>query len=164
MTKLNKVPKLQNPTYEDIHQACLYLAHQIQICEFDLDVIVGVSRGGLIPATILSQLLDVKLVPVCYSSKNGHGDDLNHDNQLPDLSDRNILIVDDICDSGHTLKEMFDHYTNAGGATVMTACVYYKHHENPIFVPNMKWITITADSGWIVFPWEQNVLVSKQLS
>lgn len=155
--------KINYPTYDDIHKACLYLAHQIQMYELYPDVIVGVTRGGLMPAIILSQMLNIEMVPVAYSSKEGNGDDLNHKNELPQFHNCNILIVDDICDSGHTLKELFDHFTMGCNTSVTTACIYYKHHKEPIFVPNLKWITIPTNSNWIIFPWEKDILVSKEL-
>lgn len=145
---------LYNPTYDDITNACVGFSRQIKLYGIDFDAIIGVSRGGLVPANILSHLLDIPLIPVSYSSFNGKGDDKNHENNLPPIADKKILIVDDICDSGYTLRELADYYSADNLNTVYTACVYYKLRKNPVIVTNFSWVTIQEDSPWVVFPWE----------
>ncbi len=114
------------------------------------DVIIGVSRGGLIAAVRASHLLRVPMIPVSYSSKDGAGDDRNHNNTLPELKGKKILIVDDIADSGHTLKELVDHYSNDN--KVETAALYYK--VSSVLEPTYYGYPIDDDFGWVVFPWE----------
>ncbi len=85
--------------------------------------IYGIPRGGLILAVYLSHLLD-----------------------LPILIDKNkitseTLVVDDICDSGVTLKK----YKN-----YKTATLYYR--QNEVFKPD--YFVLDAKLNWIVFPWE----------
>ena len=155
--------RLLHPTYDDIHNACVGLAHQIQLYDMKLDVIVGVSRGGLVPANTLSQILDVPLIPVSYSSKKGKGDDKNHHNQLPLIADKTILILDDICDSGLTLKEIATFYTLKPGNKIYTAAIYFKAIQNPPIIPNLMWVTIPEHSDWVIFPWETHSLVAKNV-
>lgn len=150
--------KLLNPTYEDIHDACWGLSKQIRLYEMNIDIIVGVARGGLMPANTMSQMLDIPLIPVSYSSKTGKGDDKNHHNMLPDISNKTILLLDDICDSGHTLREIATHYANKDDLTVFTAAIYYKQHRQPVIIPNLIWVSIPEDSGWVHFPWERDKL------
>lgn len=151
----------RNPSYINVHRACQEFKDEIEAldsrpdyhCRSRPDYIVGLSRGGLIPATILSHMTDIPLVPVKYSSKSGNGDNRNHDNVLPHIDGATLLIVDDISDSGNTLREVVDHYRYEGH-TVRTAALYYKELANPVFVPDIVWKTIPEDGPWIVFPWE----------
>jgi len=152
--------RLLHPTYDDIHNACVGLAHQIQLYEFHIDVIVGVSRGGLMPANTLSQILDIPLVPVSYSSKTGKGDNQNHHNHLPLIVDKTILILDDICDSGNTLKEIHTYYMLKNGNTVYTSAIYYKTVKEPAIIPNLHWVTLPEQCGWVIFPWEKLTIES----
>lgn len=146
--------KKLNPTYNDIHDACVSIVKQIKMYELEFDAIVGVSRGGLIPATIISQMLDTPLIPVSYSSKKGKGDDKNHTNILPALLDKTILIVDDICDSGNTLAELVNYYI-VEDAIVSTAVIHYKRLSNPVIVPKFYWLTVEENDGWCHYPWEK---------
>ena len=59
--------------------------------------------------------------------------------------------VDDIADSGHTLKEVADSYLERG-CIVTTAVLYSK--EGSVIEPDIVWQSIPIDAPWIIFPWE----------
>jgi hypoxanthine phosphoribosyltransferase len=63
---------------------------------------------------------------------------------MADLS--HILIIDDICDSGKTVKEIRENYPK-----VRVACLYYK--ENEVAKPDI-YGELVGDE-WVVFPWEE---------
>lgn len=144
------------PSYNEIHNACVDAVNMFGRYKFKFDHIIGVSRGGLFPAVILSHLLELPLTPVSYSSQLGKGDDKNHNNTLPRIkSNRLVLLVDDICDSGNTLLELKNHY-EADGCMIYTFALYYKSRPLPVIIPDFKWRTIPEDAGWIIFPFEQH--------
>lgn len=154
---------MTHPTYDEVHKMCDGIVYQLLGDEkFGTeipDTIIALSRGGLIPGVILSHELialgkTVVVVPLAYSSNHGNGDDRNHNNRLPMLDSNNILIVDDICDSGHTMKEVQEFYSARprGRRVVRTAALYYK--ESSVHLPTYFSTQITSNSPWIVFPWE----------
>lgn len=143
-------PILTHPEWRHIEKACNYFAREV-IKHQPVDAIVGLTRGGLIPATLISHILDLPMVPVNYSAKNGRGDNRNHNNMLPYVEGKSILIVDDICDSGKTLDDV-DHHYNEHGYDVFTAAIYYKH--GAAMKPTFYWQKIPEDAPWIVMPWE----------
>ncbi|KKL53017.1 hypothetical protein LCGC14_2279620, partial [marine sediment metagenome] len=63
-----------------------------------------------------------------------------------------LLIVDDICDTGNSMKEVVDEY-KARGHEVLTFALYYK--ETSVFTPDFIWQTIHEDAPWVHYPWEQ---------
>jgi hypoxanthine phosphoribosyltransferase len=73
------------PSYDEIHTACLGFAKFFEQKNWKFDLVVGIARGGLIPAVILSHLLDLPLLPIDYSSRKGRGDDRDHTNLLPSI-------------------------------------------------------------------------------
>lgn len=149
---------ITNPTYNDVDRACYYIVAELIKAERNWTLpktIVGLSRGGLIPAVIISHMLENHgyantVVPVSYSSKAGNGDGKNHDNILPKIDTFNLLIVDDIVDGGHTMKEVAENYQY--GYSVRTAALYYKN--TAIFKPDFYRYEIDAETPWIVFPFE----------
>lgn len=146
-----------SPSYNDIHNACVDIVRDVKRTGKPVELVLGIARGGLMPAVILSHMLEVPMKSVSYSSKSGKGDNKNHDNVLPTLSDvkGTILVVDDICDSGQTLREIVDHF-QAQGLSVLTATLFYKVHENQTFIPlDFFWRKILPDAGWITFPFER---------
>ena len=143
-------PILTHPDWHHIEKACGFFAREI-VRHQKMDAIVGLTRGGLIPATILSHMLDLPMVPVNYSAKDGRGDNRNHNNMLPYVEGKQVLIVDDICDSGKTMDDVNYHYTEHG-YDVFTAAIYYK--QGAVFKPTFYWEKIPEDAPWIIFPWE----------
>jgi len=121
-----------------------------------VDTIVGIVRGGLMPAQELSHNMNVPMETINYSSKMGAGDNKNHNNVFPPIRGKSILLVDDICDSGKTLKEIHQYYSNQG-YQVFSAAIYYKNLKEPdAFIPDVWAVKISKNFGWIVMPWETN--------
>ncbi len=146
-----------HPTYNEIKLACQHIAEFIRYNVSGInkvDCIVGITRGGLMPAVELSHLMNIPMDTVNYSSKKGAGNDKNHDNLLSNIAGNKILLVDDMADSGKTLKELKDLYEKKG-YTVFSAVIYYKTHTHPIFVPDVWAINISQNFGWVTFPHEQ---------
>lgn len=144
---------LVNPSWHDIHVACYNLAHQVR--QYDIDYVIGITRGGLIPAVIISHILNKPVLPIDYSSQQGNGDDKRAAVSLPavpnpeDLTYQTLLIVDDICDSGNTMKEVRKHY-NSGTDIVMTAALYHKKGLVDYSAHQLQ-----PNDPWVVFPWER---------
>jgi len=103
----------------------------IQIAQSDIHVeyIFGLQRGGLIPAVMLSHRLSIPMTQ--------------------DPTKQNVLVVDDICDSGETFKEFYIEYPNA-----KFACLHFKPHTSD-FRPNFFANGFYSDN-WIVYPWERD--------
>lgn len=153
---MNSQIDISHPTWSSITTQMQWVYAQMmkyQPLQTTPDVIVGLTRGGLIPAVILSHMTGIPMIAAEYSSKVGRGDDQNHDNDLPPLHGdyRHLLIIDDIADSGHTLQETHDYYVGMG-YDVSTAVLYYK--ESSVFKPTYHASQIPEDSDFIYFPWE----------
>ena len=152
-------PIITHPTYYDIEFACAKLCIRILKENVHIDRILGVSRGGLFPATTISELLDIQMIPVAYSSKWGKGDNKNHQNSLPEIfwdgmNLPRLLIVEDIADSGETLHEISSHYKKLG-YPVYTSVLYFRKMTTSPIVPDFVWQELKEDDPWIVFPHER---------
>lgn len=144
-------PVLTHPSYHDIEKGCALLATQLIRNLEEPEMIVGLARGGLVPSVILSHILGVKMMPVSYSSKRGQGEYKAYDNALPVVPFKYILLMDDIIDSGFTMREVCEHYESKGHH-VNIASLYYK--DGAVIKPQLSWQDIPKDSPWIIFPWE----------
>ncbi len=143
----------QYPDYNEIHAACKELYHTLgeHHLESSFDYVVGLARGGLLPAVILSHMLKVPMISAHYSSKTGAGDNRDHSNDLPMIDNKRILLVDDICDSGNTLNEVYDIYKLLN--CEVTSVVLFCKEENWSIPDFFVW-QIPVGFGWIHFPWE----------
>jgi hypoxanthine phosphoribosyltransferase len=123
------------------------------------DVIIGVGRGGLIPAVLLSHRLNIRSIfNFSVQTYNNSNESLEEDvNQELDhhfiekYSKKKILVVDDLSDKGKTLhyinKYLEEHKLEATFATL-----YIK--VSTTFVPNY-YIRSYDDHQWLIFPWEK---------
>ena len=113
----------------------------------DLEFVSGIPRGGLIPAVMMSHAFDIKYIS--YSSAK----------LLPSNLRAKTLVVDDIADTGHTLKEAIN-------LKFITSTLAMR--VGSIAMPRIHGELIT-DERWLVFPWEtldshpvQDYLVNKK--
>ncbi|MEN8040286.1 MAG: phosphoribosyltransferase [Actinomycetota bacterium] len=130
------------------------LARQIADDGFEPDVILGIARGGLIPAGSLGYALSVKN---CYIMNVEYYTDVDERLDVPvilppylemvDLKHSDILIVDDVADTGHTLQKVYEFVADNVGE-VKAAVLYEKPHS----VINCEYVWKRTDK-WINFPW-----------
>jgi len=133
------------------------IANQLQSSQWIPDYIVGVKRGGLIPAIKLSHMIDKPLIMMSCQLR----DDTDNRVKLLEAEalsrDRKILIVDDICDSGNTLQKIIEEIQNCGFLNVKIGALYYNTSQPFKIDYFAKVIDRSYDKRWIIFPWEYNL-------
>lgn len=145
---------LEAPNWSQIQRMLLRQARKICQSNFKPDVIVGVCRGGWVPARFLSDLLcnsnlaNIKVE--CYRNieETAKAPELMQ-HISADVRDKAVLVVDEVADSGRTLRIVVAHLNAQGANEVQTATLYYKPHS--VFKPN--YYEIETDR-WVVFPWD----------
>ena len=96
-------------SWQDIENMCINIVKQMYKDNFYPDYILGLTRGGNIPASIISNMMDIPCEAMKVSFRNDDRVDSNH--WLSNLSvDKKILIVDDINDSGATFKWIWEDW------------------------------------------------------
>lgn len=129
-------------TNQDIRDYTLEVIRQMNVDLWTPEIVLGFSRGGLVPANFISQWYDI---PMFCINKGVHFncnlDTYNH-----------VLVIDDINDTGNTLQYFKEKYgVNQGfkyaslidNAGSIFETDYAGHYINKLEVPD-----------WIVFPWE----------
>jgi len=139
------------PTYG---RAVRELARTIAASGFQPDIILAIARGGLFAAGSLGYALSVKnLYVMNLEFYTGVGERLDVPVMLPpyldklDLADARILVVDDVADTGHTLKVVHEFCQDVV-AESMTAVLYEKSHS--LVKCDFVW---KRTDFWINFPW-----------
>lgn len=146
--------KYEVPSWNQIYDACLKVADQIKKSGYNPDIIVAISRGGWIPGRVLSDILEN---PKIATIKVEYYKDIYKTRAKPeitqpltvDVSGKRVLLVDDIADSGHSLKLVKEHLFEKGAADVKICTLYHK-----------PWSVVTPDfnarktDAWVCFPHE----------
>jgi len=147
--------KFEIPTWK-IYALLLDLVDQIRKADFD--VIVGVARGGWSPTRIMSdlpenpELANVKAEFYLGVAKTKSEPVITQPVSVS-MRGKKVLIVDDVVDTGKSLRLVRLH-SKEQGATDVNATIFYK-----------PWSVVTRDlyeletSHWIVFPWERKETV-----
>ena len=144
----------------------LSLAQRIKKSGFNPEVIVGVSRGGWPPARIMSDLLENSHVA---NMRVEFYKDIGVRSKKPritqpvtaEVTGKRVLVVDDVSDTGHSLKAVANHLEQKKAKAVKVCTIYMKPHS--IFKPDFF---AKTTSKWIIFPWERLEairLISKKL-
>lgn len=150
---MNNTPNKIYITWEQVHDWTNDISKQCKSMPYDYDAIIGVERGGLIPAVILSHKMKIPLYSVKCSFRDHADVKTKILPSLLNLKPMKYLCVDDINDTGKTfeyLKEQFTKHDNDVDFAVI--------HDNipSSFDVDYSAVTIdkSKDPSWIVYPWE----------
>jgi len=138
-------------TWNKYNQAIDKIAKHFINSKFD--VIIGLTRGGLIPAICLSHKLDTPILPFNPHLLHANGDEREKINlPISPVIGRRILVVDEISDTGKTLSKCTKFFEKRGYITTTT--VVYTNKQTTIFKPNFS--VFDSQKKWVVFPWEHD--------
>jgi hypoxanthine phosphoribosyltransferase len=135
--------------WQEIGSKCKFISSKINNRDIQIDKVVGIARGGIIPGSIIARYLEKPFETISAKSYN----DKTNERGVLSICDfkvtgDNILFVDDICDSGHTLKAIKNIYKDK---KIYTAALFKK--KNKIHTPDFSGELI-PEEVWITFPWE----------
>ena len=140
-------------SWDQFHRDARALAWRLAGSEQSFKAIVCITRGGLVPAAIIARELGIRLIEtVCVASYHDYTSQ-GEMQVLKPVSDElladdgeNILIVDDLTDTGKTAAIVRAMLPKAHFATV-----YAKPKGRPLVD---SFVTEVSQDTWIYFPWD----------
>ncbi len=109
--------------------------------------IIAITRGGLVPASIIARELEIRLVDtICISSYDYQQQEDITVLKAPEADSDGWLLIDDLVDTGKTARVVRNRLPQAHFATV-----YAKPAGRPIVD---TFITEVSQDTWILFPWD----------
>jgi len=133
------------------------VARRVEADPWRPDFLVGIGRGGLVPAAYLSHRTGIAMLSVDHSSgEPGFADELLAKLAAKMRAGLNILIVDDINDSGTTIAFLRDAIATYGGiADRLRIAVLINNVRSRARADYWsEAIDRGEDKRWFVFPWE----------
>jgi hypoxanthine phosphoribosyltransferase len=140
--------------WERLYELCFRLYQKIVDSGYIPDVIVGVARGGWVPARILSDMFFTKetanVKVDLYRGIYAREPEPKISQSMPlDMQWACPLLVDDIADTGDSLIAAMNHLEERGYKNIRTATMHMKPWTS--LVPNYY---IVKTEAWVVYPWE----------
>ena len=116
------------------------------------NTVVSIARGGLVPGVYLSHSLNIKNVPIVWQTRDGCTKEPIPDTLLS--KGCQLLIVDDINDSGDTLKYIEDNFGRPNEKIKFAVLINNKPSKASVDYFGYE-INKEEVPAWIVFPWEE---------
>ena len=117
-----------------------------QVKDFEFDHVVGIYRGSLPMAVHISNVFEVPMSIVGFQTRDGK--DTEPYMIKAGKAPTQILVVDDIYDSGYTMKSVIQFLSHYSADRIQGFCLFGKENKLNISYANEH------DGSWIVFPWE----------
>lgn len=130
---------------EDMH----YLIKQIERSNIKYDYVVGIKRGGLVPAVCISNALKIPMHVLNWSTRDFPHQQIDSGPLQPGSK---VLLVDDICDSGETLVRIKDIFSFCD---FDTAVLLYNVDQVHIPTYYAQEFSRKENSEFINFWWEE---------
>ncbi|MCF4166099.1 xanthine phosphoribosyltransferase [Zavarzinia compransoris] len=146
-------------SWEQFHRDARALTWRLTAGERTYKAIACITRGGLVPALIVARELNIRLIDtICIASYHDYkeqGDTLVMKGLAPELAElaadggSEILLIDDLVDTGKTARIVRDMLPKAHFATV-----YAKPMGRPLVD---TFVTEVSQDTWIYFPWDMGL-------
>ena len=163
-------------SWQDVEKMCVSIVNQMYKDNWRPDYIVGITRGGNVPATIISNMTGIRCeaLKVALRDSKSHlesnawmsEDAFGYPDQDLGRQGKKILIVDDINDTGSTFKWIMEDW--------QSSCLPHHEHWANVWGSNVRFATLTENLSsefdnvhywchevnkaeediWLVYPWE----------
>lgn len=124
--------------------------------DYDPEVIVGIAKAGVIPAAIIATILQREFVAIAIARPVADGEPELVSGPPASLRGKRILLVDETCDSGDTLKLAQHALRGVRPGEVRTAVSFSTGRWQPDF-------HAFATEKAIVLPWDREVVEGGEL-
>lgn len=152
-------------TWESVYQKSIRLSEMvdehIKRTGEKFDAILVVPRGSYYPVNIVSRKLGFSATGLLHACLESYEEGTTNRSaefklgQMPsddEIKGKNLLIIEEVCDTGHTLKFLTDRLKEQGAGLIRVGVLHYKPELSQTgFVPD--WYAEKTNK-WIVYPWE----------
>tara|TARA_R110000822_G_scaffold5031_7_gene21815 strand:+ start:324 stop:809 length:486 start_codon:yes stop_codon:yes gene_type:complete len=150
-------------SYSDFQEGIDHIVGHIKQSDFNPDFIVGIVRGGSVPAVYLSHRLKIPVQMISWNTRDrvAWGNESNCFVPEDIMSGKKVLLVDDIVDGGDTIRELLADWQtsvvtmgNLPVDNIRICSMIYNTAQSVI--PHFYHRTINRDDDkrWVIFPWE----------
>ncbi len=127
---------------------------------YDPELVVGIATAGVIPGAVIAAILSREFHSIIVSRRYKAARERESPTIFGDapkeVRGKRVLIVDETCDSGDTIRLAISAVLEAGAAEIRTAIAFQTGPYTPDF-------HAIATESTIVLPWDREILVAGEL-
>ena len=123
---------------------------------YEPEVVLGIAKAGVIPGAVVASILGVDFASMVVTRKTGDAEPVLVSGPPASIGGRRVLLVDETCDSGHTMRLALNEVRQRFPADVRTAVSFRTGPYQPDF-----WAFETEQE--IVLPWDREIVVNGEL-
>jgi hypoxanthine phosphoribosyltransferase len=140
---------------DEVYDMSWRLGRMVQESGYRPDVIVAIARGGFVPARFVCDFLGISDMTSLKVQHYAPGAEKEQRAWVKypvggDIFGQKVLIVDDVNDTGATLKVALEHLHSLGVSDIRTAVLHEK--KNTDLAADYKVIEV-GEWHWIIYPW-----------
>ena len=153
---MEKSIKCYSVSWNEAYRLARTLAHKIIRSGYKPDIIIGVARGGLVPARMVcdfllqDELISIQTQHWGIASKHEIAELKFSLPKEADISGKKVLVVDDVADTGDSFSVIMDYLEQKTPMDIRTAVLQYK--TSSTLIPDY-WGEKLEDWNWIIYPW-----------
>jgi len=143
-------------SWEFFGELCRVLAVRVATSGYAPDIVIGIAKAGVIPGAVVASILRRDFYSLKISRDSGGQRTRVRPRILsaapPEAAGKRVLIVDEICTSGDTLRLALNALRQVGPAEIRTATSLIKHGG---YRPD--YYALETDA-MVVFPWDRQIV------
>lgn len=124
--------------------------------EYEPEVVLGIAKAGVIPGAVVASILGVDFASMVVTRKEGDAEPVLVSGPPASIGGRRVLLVDETCDSGHTMRLALNEVRQRFPADVRTAVSFRTGPYQPDY-----WAFETDQE--ILLPWDRELVVNGEL-
>lgn len=143
-------------SYDSLHFDTIKICNWLKETGFIPKRVVGVARGGALPAIIISHQFHIPVELLVWSNRDSKIKEIHRLDMIARSAERgeSILIVDDIVDSGETIMQIKERIYSE--SNIMFASLFFNPSQMNAKIDFwVNTIDRIKDKRWIVFPFEE---------
>jgi len=154
-TESKKFSVKENYSWEEFERDVKTLADKVKI-DYSPDVVIAIAEGGWVPGRIIKNHIKADYFSIgCRHHDENYGEmeevQVYQEIDKKNIAGKKVLIIDEICDSGKTLKKVCEILKRMNPSEVRSAVIHVRHSSS--FTPDY-FLEKKSNDNYIVYPWE----------
>jgi hypoxanthine phosphoribosyltransferase len=137
-------------------EICRALALKVARADYQPDIVLGIAKAGVIPGVVVASILQCEFVSMAVTRNDPEAQPVLVSGPPPTIRGRRVLLVDETCDTGSTMKLALSEVRAQRPAQVLSAVSFKTGDYTPDFYA-------FETDNFIILPWDREIIQGGEL-